>query len=156
MDCHADGHQSINMDLCSYTPIIRIPFIGWMTINQIQSICNLLTMARVFQCSRRDLLADALMIIGKRWLNRSPAAAGTPGDVRVCEVWADVGPCHGGWWPSATPWQVVLSDIDGHQQLTGSTLALVAELSNLWFWERQKRSKKGELNSVLQYSNFQQ
>jgi len=54
---------------------------------------------------RRDLLADALMIVGKRWLQRSPAAAGTSGDVRVCEV--------------------VLSGINGNQQLRGSTLALV-------------------------------
>lgn len=119
------------------------------------------TIARVFQCNcRRDLLADALMIIGKRWLNRSPAAAGTPGDVRVCEVWAAGRDLVMLSWRlmafKPTPWQVVLSDIDGHQQLTGSTLALVGELSNLWFWERQKRSKKGEIDSVLQYSNFQQ
>ncbi|CAK9009851.1 unnamed protein product [Durusdinium trenchii] len=57
---------------------------------------------------RRDLLADALMVIGKHWLNRSPAAAGTPGEERVCEV--------------------VLSGVDGHQRLSGSTLALVLPL----------------------------
>ena len=35
---------------------------------------------------RRDLLPDALMVVGKRWLARSPASAGTPGKERVCEA----------------------------------------------------------------------
>ena len=36
--------------------------------------------------ARRDLLPDALMVVGKRWLSRSPSSAGTPGQDRVCEA----------------------------------------------------------------------
>ena len=36
--------------------------------------------------TRRDLLPDALMVVGKHWLARSPASAGTPGKERVCEA----------------------------------------------------------------------
>eukprot|EP00931_Biecheleriopsis_adriatica_P116933 TRINITY_DN9250_c0_g1_i1.p1 TRINITY_DN9250_c0_g1~~TRINITY_DN9250_c0_g1_i1.p1 ORF type:complete len:2761 (+),score=816.01 TRINITY_DN9250_c0_g1_i1:930-8285(+) len=55
--------------------------------------------------SRRDLLPDALMIVGKGWLERSSAAAGTPGDEPVCEV--------------------VLKGMDEKSKLSGPTLTLV-------------------------------
>ncbi|CAJ1403962.1 unnamed protein product [Effrenium voratum] len=55
--------------------------------------------------SRQDLLADALTVVAKHWLSRSPAAAGTAGEERVCEV--------------------VLEGVDTHTALSGSTLALV-------------------------------
>lgn len=54
---------------------------------------------------RRDLLPDALTVIAKGWLQRSPAAAGTAGEIPVC--------------------QVVLDGVDVHHPLPAPTLALV-------------------------------
>ncbi|CAE8597071.1 unnamed protein product [Polarella glacialis] len=54
---------------------------------------------------RRDLLPDALTVIGKGWLDLSPAAAGTPGDAPVC--------------------QVVLDGVNTSSALPGPTLAFV-------------------------------
>lgn len=54
--------------------------------------------------ARRDLLPDALMVIAKRWLQRSGRAAGTPGAAPACEQ--------------------VLQSIEGQQRLEGATLAL--------------------------------
>eukprot|EP00927_Polykrikos_kofoidii_P038654 TRINITY_DN33056_c0_g1_i1.p1 TRINITY_DN33056_c0_g1~~TRINITY_DN33056_c0_g1_i1.p1 ORF type:complete len:2747 (+),score=558.46 TRINITY_DN33056_c0_g1_i1:885-8243(+) len=34
---------------------------------------------------RRDFIPDALLVVAKGWLLRSPAAAGTPGDTNACE-----------------------------------------------------------------------
>lgn len=102
--------EAIDEAMCEMVPsflkLLQSPLTVLKARQCLRSLVQLVVPPTVMD--RRDLLADALMIIGKRWLNRSPAAAGTPGDVRVCEV--------------------VLSDIDGHQQLTGSTLALVLPL----------------------------
>eukprot|EP00435_Cladocopium_sp_Y103_P019326 s3681_g4.t1 len=102
--------EAIDEAMCEMVPsflkLLQSPLTVLKARQCLRSLVQLVVPPTVMD--RRDLLADALMIIGKRWLNRSPAAAGTPGDVRVCEV--------------------VLSGIDGHQQLTGSTLALVLPL----------------------------
>lgn len=39
--------------------------------------------------TRKDLLADALLVVAKGWQSREPAAAGTAGDTPVCETVLD-------------------------------------------------------------------
>eukprot|EP00930_Biecheleria_cincta_P034269 TRINITY_DN23698_c0_g1_i1.p1 TRINITY_DN23698_c0_g1~~TRINITY_DN23698_c0_g1_i1.p1 ORF type:complete len:2738 (+),score=614.06 TRINITY_DN23698_c0_g1_i1:451-8214(+) len=55
--------------------------------------------------SRCDLLPDALMVVGKGWLDRQPAAAGTSGDEPACEV--------------------VLSSVNAQHRMSNTTLAFI-------------------------------
>ncbi|CAE7449803.1 kdelr2 [Symbiodinium natans] len=71
----------------SFLKLLQSPLTVLQTRRCLRSLVSLVVPRE--SITRRDLLPDALMVVGKHWLARSPASAGTPGKERVCEVVLD-------------------------------------------------------------------
>ncbi|CAE7661943.1 ILA [Symbiodinium sp. CCMP2592] len=71
----------------NFLKLLQSPLTVLQTRRCLRSLVSLVVPRQ--SIARRDLLPDALMVVGKRWLARSPASAGTPGKERVCEVVLD-------------------------------------------------------------------